>query len=219
MFLDMNGTFMFGHDRLGDGQNFYPAYQAQGGNRFDRQFLNLAVRRVVHRLDVLYKSRSHDTKFPQVADIAREVLGGEVGEEEIGFVEETIASHEFGHVSDLSACTLKELSKHLRLIVVSNLWSRSEPWRNYLTDRLGESVLSGWVFSSDIGINKPAPEIFRQGLRLAKVDPSEVVMVGDDIERDIRPATELGMKTVWVSQARADNQFADHVISRIDQLL
>ncbi len=29
--------------------------------------------------------------------------------------------------------------------------------------------------------------------------PSEAVMVGDNFENDIRPAADLGMKTIWLN--------------------
>jgi FMN phosphatase YigB (HAD superfamily) len=219
MFLDMNGTFMFDHDRLGNDQDFYPTYHARGGRHLDRKMLNAAVRKVIERLDVLYKSGVQDTNFPQVLAVAREVLGAEFDADEHVLIEQTIAAHELGQLSDLNASTLILLSKRFHLYVVSNLWSKSGPWKTYLTDRLGVATFSGWLFSSDVGINKPAREFFEQALVLANVGPAEVVMVGDDPERDIRPAVEFGMKTVWVSHTTSAAQLADYTIADISQLV
>ena len=33
LLLDMNGTFMFGEDRFGEGEDFYRTYRALGGRR------------------------------------------------------------------------------------------------------------------------------------------------------------------------------------------
>jgi HAD superfamily hydrolase (TIGR01549 family) len=218
LFLDMNGTFMFGHDRLGEDEDFYPAYLNQGGNNMASDLLNASVRKVIARLDELYFSGSHDSDFPQVLAIAAEVLSGDACAEDMARVERIIAAHEIGEVSDLNAATLTALSKGFKLFVVSNLWSRGTPWREYLDTRLGASPFSGLIFSSDIAVNKPAPEMFEHALRLAATDPGNVAMVGDDLARDIRPAAALGMTTIWVSDTATNRSVADHVIAEFHQL-
>lgn len=218
LFLDMNGTFMFGHDRFGEDEDFYPAYLSQGGSDMASDFLNASVRKVVARLAELYRAGSHDHDFPQVVDIAAEILPGEGCAEDIARVERIIAAHEIGAVSDRDAVTLAALSKGFTLFVVSNLWSRGTPWREHFATRLDASPFSGLVFSSDIAVNKPSPEIFEHTLRLAGTDAGNVAMVGDDLARDIRPAAALGMTTIWVSDAAADYSVADHVIAEFHQL-
>ena len=188
MFLDMNGTFMFGHDHLGHDVDFFPAYARFGGLNLARAELNHSVRRAISRLDELYQDESYQTRFPHVADVVRSVLKSDVGEEDQRLVERVIAAHEMGVVSAEDTSALRKLSERFRLVVVSNLWSRSEPWRDYLARIVGESIFFGFVFSSDIGVIKPAAEIFQHAFQLTQTLPGEVVMVGDDIERDIQPA-------------------------------
>jgi len=218
MFLDMNGTFMFGHDRLGDEQNFYPAYVAEGGAGLAADSLNASVRRVIAALDDLYHAGTHDTNFPQVLDMAARVLGGEVSDDDIARVGRVIAAHEFGVLSDSNADMLVALAKRYRLYVVSNLWSPSARWRAYFDARLGGKIFSGLVFSSDIAANKPAPEIFEYALRMADANPADVVMVGDDAARDIRPAADMGMTTIWVSGERSHDGCTERVITEFGQL-
>jgi len=45
---------------------------------------------------------------------------------------------------------------------------------------------------------KPAPELFRTGLDLLGLAPSEAAMVGDDLDGDVLPAMDLGMTGVLV---------------------
>jgi putative hydrolase of the HAD superfamily len=52
--------------------------------------------------------------------------------------------------------------------------------------------------SNRVGITKPDPEIFQMALKRLHMAPVEVLFVGDSYERDMIPARELGMKTVWV---------------------
>lgn len=57
-----------------------------------------------------------------------------------------------------------------------------------------------FVMTSEVaGAAKPQPEIFHAALGEAGVSPNEAVHVGDDPERDIRGASAVGMRTIWVN--------------------
>jgi putative hydrolase of the HAD superfamily len=60
-----------------------------------------------------------------------------------------------------------------------------------------------WAISEELGVEKPDPRIYRRALEEAKVDPERAVMVGDRLDYDIRPAKEVGMRTVWVLRGEA----------------
>lgn len=47
-------------------------------------------------------------------------------------------------------------------------------------------------------IGKPSPEIYREACRLLGVEPADAMMVGDDLESDLPPAREIGMRTCLV---------------------
>lgn len=53
------------------------------------------------------------------------------------------------------------------------------------------------------GIIKPNPEIFRRALRAAGREASEAMMIGDNLECDIRGAQACGMQAVWVNRPDA----------------
>jgi putative hydrolase of the HAD superfamily len=53
--------------------------------------------------------------------------------------------------------------------------------------------------AEDIGASKPHPDMFHAALRHTGVAPGAIVHVGDDPEHDIRGASEVGMRTVWVN--------------------
>jgi putative hydrolase of the HAD superfamily len=52
--------------------------------------------------------------------------------------------------------------------------------------------------STLIGMSKPDPGIFRAALERLQLPAEEAVCVGDSFERDVIPARELGMKTIWL---------------------
>lgn len=60
------------------------------------------------------------------------------------------------------------------------------------------------VFSSDVGVRKPRPEIFQRALDELAVEPSRVVFVGDRLRQDVGGAGELGMYTVQAVWYRAE---------------
>ncbi|ERI91697.1 hypothetical protein HMPREF1982_03004 [Clostridiales bacterium oral taxon 876 str. F0540] len=37
------------------------------------------------------------------------------------------------------------------------------------------------------------------------VEPCEAVMVGDSLDKDIKPASEIGMKTIWINNKNINN--------------
>jgi HAD superfamily hydrolase (TIGR01549 family) len=53
--------------------------------------------------------------------------------------------------------------------------------------------------SEELGAEKPDAAFFAALLRLAEVnDPSEVLYVGDRVDNDVVPATDIGMRTCWL---------------------
>lgn len=57
--------------------------------------------------------------------------------------------------------------------------------------------------SAEMGISKPKKEIFTRALAMADCKPENAVMVGDRLDNDIRPAKELGMKTIQIRKGIA----------------
>lgn len=57
--------------------------------------------------------------------------------------------------------------------------------------------------SAELGVSKPDREIFLQALAIADCRPENAVMVGDRLDNDIRPAKELGMKTIRIRKGIA----------------
>ena len=85
---------------------------------------------------------------------------------------------------------LEELRPRFELAVVSNFDGRLR----VILERLGISKYFRHVFvSSEIGADKPDPEIFRRALKFLELSANQVLYVGDDPERDWRAATAAGL--------------------------
>lgn len=99
---------------------------------------------------------------------------------------------------------LEELHPRFRLGIVSNFDGRLR----MILEHLGISKFFSHVFlSSEIGADKPDPEIFRRALRLANLAPGEVLHVGDDPERDGQAARDAGMRVFQLD--RPNNSLRD----------
>jgi HAD superfamily hydrolase (TIGR01549 family) len=80
--------------------------------------------------------------------------------------------------------------------------------------------ISALVDSDRFGRAKPDLEIFRHALALLGTTAERTGFVGDSLERDIRPAKALGMRTFWVTGSRADDAdgAADAIIDNVTEL-
>ncbi len=62
------------------------------------------------------------------------------------------------------------------------------------------SLLQVVVTSQDTGANKPAPEIFQEALKRARVQAPEAMYVGDQYQIDVVGANRVGMKGVLLDR-------------------
>jgi putative hydrolase of the HAD superfamily len=85
---------------------------------------------------------------------------------------------------------LHELAPRFQLAVVSNFDGRLR----FILEHLGISKYFAKVFvSSELGADKPDPEIYACALKLMNLKPNEVLHVGDDPERDWEAASAAGL--------------------------
>jgi len=85
---------------------------------------------------------------------------------------------------------LEELRPRFQLAVISNFDGRLR----FILEHLGISKYFAHIFiSSELGADKPDPEIFRRALKFSELKPNEVLHVGDDPERDCEAASAAGL--------------------------
>jgi putative hydrolase of the HAD superfamily len=85
---------------------------------------------------------------------------------------------------------LHQLRERFKLAVISNFDGRLR----FILQNLGISKYFAHVFiSSELGADKPDPEIFRRAITMMHLNPDEVLHVGDDPERDWKAAAAAGL--------------------------
>ena len=120
-----------------------------------------------------------------------------------------------------ASCVLLQLREHFPMVLVSNFYGNiATVLREFSLDGIFQHI----VESAVVGIRKPDPRIFTLGVEALGLDPSEVVVVGDSIDKDIIPARQAGCHTVWFkgegwTDAPVDESQAERVINSLSELV
>ncbi len=94
---------------------------------------------------------------------------------------------------------LEELAPRFQLAVISNFDGRLR----FILQQLGISNYFSYIFiSSELGADKPDPEIFRRALKIMQLKADEVLHVGDDPERDWKAAAAAGLLVFRLDRSR-----------------
>jgi putative hydrolase of the HAD superfamily len=94
---------------------------------------------------------------------------------------------------------LKQLQKGFQLAVISNFDGRLR----FILQHLGISRYFAHVFiSSELGADKPDPEIFRRALKVMNLEADELIHVGNDPERDWKAASAAGLSVFRLDRPR-----------------
>ena len=134
-------------------------------------------------------------------------------------------------VDDLYAITLAEtarsrevlleLKKQYPMVLVSNFYGNiATVLKEFNLDGIFDTIIESAV----VGVRKPAPKIFTLGVEALKMQPDEVVVVGDSMDKDIIPAGKAGCHTVWFkgegwTDDPVDETNAERVITALRQLI
>ena len=116
---------------------------------------------------------------------------------------------------------LLRLKERAPLVLVSNFYGNiAVVLREFGLDGIFQQI----VESAVVGIRKPDPRIFTLGVEALGLEPGEVVVVGDSIDKDILPARQAGCQTVWYqgegwTDEPVDETIPDRIITDLRQLL
>lgn len=67
-----------------------------------------------------------------------------------------------------------------------------------------DHLFSFTLSSAEAGVAKPHPAIFQQALMKAQVKAHEMVYIGDDPEKDVIGAQQVGLRTIWFNPQRRE---------------
>ena len=148
-----------------------------------------------------------EIEYPELIRQALAHFGVELSDDElVRFLEAEHAAWEPARVLGSTTHALLEglRERGLRLGLVSNAFDPGWLLHRDLEQMGIASRLDFAVFSSEVGVRKPHPEIFGRALEALGVAPERALFVGDRLYEDVRGAGELGMTTVQALWFRAD---------------
>ena len=116
---------------------------------------------------------------------------------------------------------LLQLKKQYPLVLVSNFYGNiATVLKEFKLDGIFDTIIESAV----VGVRKPDPQIFTLGVEALGMQPDEVVVVGDSMDKDIIPAAKAGCHTIWFkgegwTNDPVDESLAGKVITDLTQLL
>jgi HAD superfamily hydrolase (TIGR02253 family) len=120
--------------------------------------------------------------------------------------------------------TLTALKKKYKLAIISDA-PRIEAWLRLVSLKI-DNFFSAVITVGDVKKKKTCATPFKAALNALKVKPEEALMVGDYIDRDIKTAKSLGIRTCYArygvtyrNPAEAGKSGADFEINDIKDLL
>ncbi|SHK30188.1 HAD family hydrolase [Xylanibacter ruminicola] len=116
---------------------------------------------------------------------------------------------------------LLELKKQYPMVLVSNFYGNiATVLKEFKLDGIFDTIIESAV----VGVRKPDPKIFTLGVEALNMQPDEVIVVGDSMDKDIVPAGKAGCHTVWFkgegwTNDPVDETNAERVITTLKQLI
>lgn len=116
---------------------------------------------------------------------------------------------------------LLQLKQQYPMVLVSNFYGNiATVLKEFQLDGIFDTIIESAV----VGVRKPDPQIFTLGVEALGMQPDEVVVVGDSMDKDIIPAGKAGCHTVWFkgegwTDDPVDESPAGKVITDLTQIL
>ena len=109
-------------------------------------------------------------------------------------------------------------TKGYQLIVLSNGFSEVQ-YRKINASGLA-SYIDHIVLSENVGVQKPDPQIYSYAVQLANVPKEQVVMIGDNVETDIKGAYDFGLDSILFDplQEHKDNPYATYRVIGLKEI-
>lgn len=139
-----------------------------------------------------------------------------VDRQQLGELTNRYLEYSSDHLYPDVVATLRALAGRYKLAVVANQDERvMEALRR---DGLFE-LFDVLALARAAKAEKPDPRIWRYALHQAGVAPGRAVHVGNRLDSDVRPAKQLGMRTVWVLRGEAPSSPSVEQLSEPDAIV
>lgn len=120
----------------------------------------------------------------------------------------------FNHLFESTIEILEYLNPNYNLHIITNGFK--EVQQGKLSKSKIDHFFDTVTNSEMVGVKKPNPKIFNHALKIAKANPEESVMVGDNYEADILGALNIGLDAICFNYHKED---LDNHVKSVNHLL
>ena len=114
---------------------------------------------------------------------------------------------------------MPDLAQKYKCVVVSNAAESNAELMKKAFERIEmDQYFYLFVTSKELGAKKPEQAFFVNALSVVGADASEVAMIGNDYDKDIAPAHDIGMMTILIAGGDSDYPKATHKIKSFSEL-
>lgn len=112
-------------------------------------------------------------------------------------------------IYQLADAAIPEILEKMRHVIPISLFSNIQVDRILNVFGIQSSWFAHILTAGMLKEPKPALDGFQKMVELSKVPPDELLYIGDDVEKDIRPAKKAGIQTglMWSNSPEADYSF------------
>lgn len=214
--FDYGGTLDSGGQHWG--KVLWHGYERHGVGVTEAQFREayVTVERTLGRQPVIQPDFTFRQTLATKVHMQLELLG--MGQYEAALVDDLYA-RTMAHTAR-SREVLLRLKEQAPMVLVSNFYGNIH---TVLREMNLADIFSSVIESAVVGVRKPDPRIFLLGVEALGLQPAEVTVVGDSMDKDIVPARKAGCRTVWLKgEGWTDDPVlscADWTIERLEELL
>ena len=91
------------------------------------------------------------------------------------------------------------------------------------TDKLSRTGILKYInvvtTSSEYDYSKPDPRLYEAALERFNINKDEMLMVGDQAEKDVLPCLEIGIDAIWLNRKNKENTYNVKEIKSLKELL
>jgi HAD superfamily hydrolase (TIGR01549 family) len=180
----------------------FPALETALGERFDRDAFMDAHASVYNEI-FTERSGGDALEVTCLERFVRTLKRLGIDEKEIGPLAENLRKTHMARVREVTKApatrieAMKKIAKHMRVGLISN-FDDSETGHLIMADTGIRDLFDAVIISADTGYRKPNPLIFKQILELMRLQPEDILFVGDTPHDDVLGSKGVGMHSAWI---------------------
>ena len=180
----------------------FPALETALGERFDRDAF-MDVHASVYNEIFTERSGGDALEVTCLERFVRTLKRLGVDDKEVPPLAENLRKTHMARVREVTKAppsrieAMKKIAKNLRVGLISN-FDDSETGHLIMHDTGIRDLFEALIISADTGYRKPNPLIFKQILEMMRLEPADILFVGDTPHDDVLGSKNVGMHSAWI---------------------